>query len=103
VGVVSKFLLDLEKGALGRCKVIIEISKRYVRDVLCFRRIDLTLQGFSNAKRFDTKKTPQTMFYFGWYYSYSVISLAKNPIFHSRCKHIQLRYYFIGDLINDED
>ena len=35
--------------------------------------------------------------------SQSVISLAKNPFFHSRCKHIQLRYHFIRELINDGD
>ena len=35
--------------------------------------------------------------------SQSAISLAKNPIFHSRCKHIQLRYHFIRELINDGD
>jgi len=33
----------------------------------------------------------------------SAISLAKNPVFHSRCKHIQLRYHFIRELINDGD
>ena len=31
--------------------------------------------------------------------SQSAISLAKNPVFHSRCKHIQLRYHFIRELI----
>ena len=35
--------------------------------------------------------------------SQSAISLAKNPVFHSRCKHIQLKYHFIRDLINDGD
>ena len=35
--------------------------------------------------------------------SQSAISLAKNPVFHSRCKHIQLRYHFIRELINDGD
>jgi len=33
----------------------------------------------------------------------SAISLAKNPVFHSRCKHVQLRYHFIRELINDGD
>ena len=35
--------------------------------------------------------------------SQSAIGLAKNPVFHSRCKHIQLKYHFIRDLINDGD
>nr|KYP46555.1 Retrovirus-related Pol polyprotein from transposon TNT 1-94 [Cajanus cajan] len=35
--------------------------------------------------------------------SQSAICLAKNPVFHSRCKHIQLRYHFIRELINDEE
>jgi len=35
--------------------------------------------------------------------SQSVICLAKNPILHSRCKHIELKYHFIRNLINDGD
>jgi len=35
--------------------------------------------------------------------SQSAISLVKNPVFHSRYKHIQLRYHFIRELINDKD
>ena len=35
--------------------------------------------------------------------SQSAICLAKNLIFHSRCKHIELKYYFIRNLINDGD
>ena len=33
--------------------------------------------------------------------SQSAIHLAKNPIFHSRMKHIQLKYHFIRGLIED--
>ncbi|KAI3764834.1 hypothetical protein L2E82_14851 [Cichorium intybus] len=32
----------------------------------------------------------------------SAVHLAKNPVFHSRTKHIQMRYHFIRELINDE-
>jgi len=35
--------------------------------------------------------------------SQSAISLAKNPILHSRCKHIELKYHFIRNLVNDGD
>ncbi|KAE8693713.1 putative beta-D-xylosidase [Hibiscus syriacus] len=39
----------------------------------------------------------------GLYYdSQSVIHLAKNSSFHSRTKHIQLRYHFIRSLLEDE-
>lgn len=31
----------------------------------------------------------------------SVVHLGKNPVFHSRTKHIKLRYHFIRDLVND--
>ena len=31
----------------------------------------------------------------------SAIHLAKNPVFHSKTKHIQLRYHFIRERIND--
>ena len=33
--------------------------------------------------------------------SQSTIHLAKNPVFHAKTKHIQLRYHFIRGLIND--
>ena len=33
--------------------------------------------------------------------SQSAIHLAKNPYFHSRTKHIQLRYHFIRSLLED--
>ncbi|CAH9126150.1 unnamed protein product [Cuscuta epithymum] len=31
----------------------------------------------------------------------SAIHLAKNPVFHSRTKHIKMRYHFIRELIED--
>ncbi|KAE8692624.1 Retrovirus-related Pol polyprotein from transposon TNT 1-94 [Hibiscus syriacus] len=37
-----------------------------------------------------------------YYDSQSAIHLAKNPSFHSRTKHIQLRYHFIRSLLEDE-
>jgi len=126
---------------------------------LCFRKSNLTLQGFSDVDLggdFDTKKsTTGYIFTLGgiavswksklqyrvalsitkveyivilevtkemiWLKNFlnelgkeqdnasmfsdsqSAISLVKNPVFHSRCKHIQLRYHFIRELINDGD
>ncbi|CAJ2663992.1 unnamed protein product [Trifolium pratense] len=32
----------------------------------------------------------------------STIKLSKNPVMHGRCKHIDVRYYFLRDLIKDE-
>ena len=34
--------------------------------------------------------------------SQSAIHLAKNPAFHSRTKHIPMRYHYIRDLVEDE-
>ena len=33
--------------------------------------------------------------------NHSVIHLAKNSVFHTRMKHIQLRYHFIRELISN--
>jgi hypothetical protein len=32
----------------------------------------------------------------------SSIKLSKNPIMHGRCKHIDVRYYFLRDLVKNE-
>ncbi|KAK9665399.1 hypothetical protein RND81_14G109900 [Saponaria officinalis] len=31
----------------------------------------------------------------------STMKLSKNPVFHGRCKHIQVRFHFLRDLAND--
>jgi hypothetical protein len=33
----------------------------------------------------------------------SAIALAKNPVFHDRCKHIQIRYHFIRQCVDNGD
>ena len=33
----------------------------------------------------------------------STISLTKNPVFHARSKHIELRHHFIPDLVQQEE
>ena len=34
--------------------------------------------------------------------SQSVIALAKNPVFHSKTKHIEVRYHFIRDVLTNK-
>lgn len=33
----------------------------------------------------------------------SAIALAKNPVFHERSKHIDIKYHFIRDLVKSEE
>ena len=33
--------------------------------------------------------------------SKSALALAKNPVFHGRCKHIRIKYHFIRDCLED--
>lgn len=33
----------------------------------------------------------------------SAIALTKNPVFHSKSKHIRIKYHFIRDLIKEGD
>ena len=37
-----------------------------------------------------------------FYDNTSVINLSKNPIQHSKSKHIEIRYHFIRDLVEDK-
>ena len=37
-----------------------------------------------------------------WSDSQSAVHLAKNPAFHARTKHIQLRYHFIRGALDEE-
>ena len=30
----------------------------------------------------------------------SAVALTKNPVFHAKSKHIELRYHYIRDLVN---
>lgn len=32
----------------------------------------------------------------------STIKLSKNPVFHGRSKHIQVRFHFLRELVSDE-
>lgn len=159
VGVVSRFMSNPGKEHWEGVKWILRYLKGSSRMCLCFRRNDLTLQGFSDADLGGDsdggKSTTGYIFTLGgtavswksklqnrvalstteseyvaiseaakemiWLKNFlkelgkeqdvpplfsdsqSAICLAKNPVFHSRCKHIQMKYHFIRELINDEE
>ena len=159
VGVVSRFLSNPGKEHWEGVKWILRYLKGTSGMCLCFRRNDLTLQGFSDADLggdLDSRKsTTGYIFTLGgtavswksklqsrvalstteaeyiaiseaakemiWLKNFlkelgkeqdisplfsdsqSAIGLAKNPVFHSRCKHVQLKYHFIRELINEGD
>ncbi|CAJ2648559.1 unnamed protein product [Trifolium pratense] len=157
VGVVSRFLSNPAKEHWEGVKWILRYLKGTSEMCLCFRKGNISLQGFSDADLggdLDTRKsTTGYIFTLGgtavswksklqhsvalstteaeyiaiseaakemiWLQNFlkelgkeqddaplfsdsqSALSLAKNPVFHSRCKHIQLKYHFIRELIND--
>jgi len=156
--VVSRFISNPEKKHWEGVKWILRYLKDTSKMHLSFRRINLTLQGFSDADLggdLDGRKSTCYIFTLGgttiswkskfqgrvslstteaeyvaiseaakemiWLKnllkelgkgqdesplfndSQSAICLAKDPILHSRCKHIELKYHFIRNLINDGD
>ena len=45
------------------------------------------------------KELPPTVL---WEDNQGAIALAKNPVFHKRTKHIQIRYHFVRDAVDDK-
>ena len=46
----------------------------------------------------NEKELPPTVL---WEDNQGAIALAKNPVFHKRTKHIQIRYHFVSDDVDD--
>ena len=47
----------------------------------------------------NEKELPPTVL---WEDNQGAIALAKNPVFHKRTKHIQIRYHFVRDAVDDK-
>ncbi|KAK3005472.1 hypothetical protein RJ639_016338 [Escallonia herrerae] len=60
---------------------------------LCFEGNNIDVQGYADADHAVDCKL--------WTDSQTATHLAKNSAFHSRTKHIQLRYHFIRSLLED--
>ncbi|XP_050886339.1 uncharacterized protein LOC127091693 [Lathyrus oleraceus] len=52
----------------------------------------------TNAKGINVKQDVMTLYY----NNLSAINISKNPIQHRRTKHIDIRYHFIRDLVEDK-
>ncbi|KAE8675966.1 hypothetical protein F3Y22_tig00111640pilonHSYRG00200 [Hibiscus syriacus] len=121
VGAVSKYMNNPGKVHWEAVKWILRYLRGTTNKALCFKGGDTILTGYVDAdlagnvdiRRSTTskemvwlqsfleelgKKQENNVLYCD---SQSAIHLAKNPSFHSRTKHIQLRYHFIRSLLED--
>lgn len=59
----------------------------------------------SSSDEKDTEgSSPQSMGNYNYFlHNTSVISLSKNYVFHKRIKHINAKYHFIKELINNDE
>ena len=62
------------------------------KELLWFKKLFSDLKVFKEMKTFTVSCDNQ-----------SCIKLIKNPILYKRCKHIDVRYHFIRDLIKREE
>uniref|UniRef100_A0A2N9ESU1 CCHC-type domain-containing protein n=1 Tax=Fagus sylvatica TaxID=28930 RepID=A0A2N9ESU1_FAGSY len=130
VGVVSRYMSNPGKQHWEAVKWILRYLKGTLGTSLCFTGADMKLTGYVDsdlAGDVDTRKSTTGYVYTlggtaekrwsGYKVSWkklgqrqkkgilhsdsqSAIFLAKNPAFHSRTKHIQLRYHFIRSLLD---
>ncbi|KAE8676468.1 hypothetical protein F3Y22_tig00111594pilonHSYRG00060 [Hibiscus syriacus] len=121
VGAVSRYMNNPGKVHWEAVKWILRYLQGTTNKALCFKGGDMILPGYVDAdlagnvdiRRSTTgkemvwlqsfleelgKKQENNVLYCD---SQSVIHLAKNLYFHSRTKHIQLRYHFIRSLLED--
>uniref|UniRef100_A0A2N9IT47 Integrase catalytic domain-containing protein n=1 Tax=Fagus sylvatica TaxID=28930 RepID=A0A2N9IT47_FAGSY len=130
VGVVSRYMSNPGKQHWEAVKWILRYLKGTLGTSLCFTGADMKLTGYVDsdlAGDVDTRKSTTGYVYtlggtaekrWSGYKGFleelgqrqkkgilhsdsqSAIFLAKNPAFHSRTKHIQLRYHFIRSLLD---
>ncbi|KAA0025390.1 Copia protein [Cucumis melo var. makuwa] len=115
VGVCAKFHSDLKGTHLAAVKRIIKyIHSTSDFGVLYSYDTNSTLLGYCDAVSTeclkDRKSTSRGCFFVGndldtvtlYCDSMSVIDISKNPVQHSRTKHIDIKHHFIRELIEGE-
>jgi len=78
------------------CVSISTAESEYIAAAACCSQV-LWIQSQLRDFGYNMKKIPI------FYYSTSAISICHNPIQHSKTKHIDLRYHFIKDHIQDDN
>ncbi|KAE8683538.1 hypothetical protein F3Y22_tig00111200pilonHSYRG00002 [Hibiscus syriacus] len=121
VGAVSRYMNNSGKVHWEAVKWILKYLRGNTNKALCFKGGDTILAGYVDAdfaRNVDIRRstTGKEMVWLQSFLeelgmkqennvlycdSQSAIHLAKNPSFHSRTKHIQLRYHFIRSLLED--
>eukprot|EP00253_Pinus_taeda_P027936 PITA_27936 len=121
VGVVSRYMTNPGKEHWMAVKWILRYLKGTTDQALCFGGSNISLQGYVDADMAEAEYVAATeaskeMIWLqrfmselgkehdmGTLYSdsQSAIHLSKNLAFHSKTKHIQLKYHFIRSVLED--
>ncbi|KAL8097180.1 hypothetical protein AgCh_030333 [Apium graveolens] len=90
---------SLMKRALGSSQVVVTLLERHIQEYMAISEASKEMIWLKNFLEELGKKQADSALYSD---SQSAIHLAKNPAFHARTRHIQLKYHFTRELISND-
>ncbi|MCO5577494.1 hypothetical protein L7F22_031325 [Adiantum nelumboides] len=129
VGVVSRFMSNPDKKHWEAVKGVLRYLNGTKDMCICFEKGDLSVVGYTDADYAEDLDKQRSTKYVAtsdackeaiWLTrlvgdlgivgevpvlhcdSQSAIQLARNPVFHAKTKHVDVRYHFIRDVLDDK-